>query len=66
LLAATPNLVTENGPLDQGKEAGGAHQAVWMVAHGSADQVVLRAVVIDHGKGNGEGPVDSMAIHTPQ
>jgi hypothetical protein len=66
LLAAALNLRTEGGPVNQGKQAGGAHQAVGVIPHGLTDQIVLRAIVVDHGKGNCQRPIDSMAIHIPQ
>ena len=65
-ISATLNLLTEGGPVNQGKQTGGARQAVGVIPHGLTDQIVLRAIVVDHGERNGQRPIDSMAVHIPQ
>jgi hypothetical protein len=66
LFATALNLLKEGGSLNQRKQARRAHQAVWVIPHGLTDQIMLRAIVVNHGERNSQRPVDSMAIHTSQ
>ena len=66
LFAATADLLTESGTVNQGKQASGARQPIGVVLHGPANQIVLGAIVVDDGEGDGQRAIDSAAVHVTQ